>query len=280
MRFWQKSLLLMTALALGGCASMLSDAANQMASAFLDNDDPKVVEQGAPSYLLLLDAAVLRSPDEPMVLVAAASLNSSYAGAFVKDPERQKLMTGKALSYALRALCQAHEELCDVKAMDHAAFKAALGKLDKDDVGLLFQLGTTWAGWIQARADDWNAVADLPRVQALMERVVALDESWQYGSAHLYLGGLQTLLPPALGGKQEEGRAHLERALELSGNRNLMAKVVLARQYARATLDRELHDRLLNEVLAADPHAPGLTLVNRLAQEEARQLLSSADDYF
>ena len=39
-------------------------------------------------------------------------------------------------------------------------------------------------------------------------------------------------------------------------------------------------DRLLQEVLAADPRAPGLTLGNTLAQEQARQLLDGADDYF
>jgi hypothetical protein len=41
-----------------------------------------------------------------------------------------------------------------------------------------------------------------------------------------------------------------------------------------------LHDQLLREVLEADPEQPGLTLFNTLAQDEARELLDSADDYF
>ena len=44
--------------------------------------------------------------------------------------------------------------------------------------------------------------------------------------------------------------------------------------------DRELHDRLLKEVLAADPHVPGMTLSNVLAQREAAELLASSHDYF
>ena len=44
--------------------------------------------------------------------------------------------------------------------------------------------------------------------------------------------------------------------------------------------DRELHDRLLNEVLAADVEQPDLTLFNLLAREQAEALLNSADDYF
>jgi hypothetical protein len=41
-----------------------------------------------------------------------------------------------------------------------------------------------------------------------------------------------------------------------------------------------LHDRLLNEVLAADPYQDGYTLSNVLAQEQAREMLAQADEYF
>jgi len=44
--------------------------------------------------------------------------------------------------------------------------------------------------------------------------------------------------------------------------------------------ERELHDRLLNEVLEADPESDGYTLMNLMAKEQAKELLASADDYF
>jgi hypothetical protein len=66
----------------------------------------------------------------------------------------------------------------------------------------------------------------------------------------------------------------------LSGGRNLMVKVLYARQYARLVFDRPLHDRLLREVVEADPEAAGLVLGNTLAQEQARRLLAEADEYF
>jgi hypothetical protein len=113
-----------------------------------------------------------------------------------------------------------------------------------------------------------------------MERVVELDESYSHGEGHLYLGVFATLLPPALGGKPEEGRVHFERAIALSAGRDLMAKVEYARRYARITYDRPLHDRLLQEVLDADAVATGLTLSNVLAKRQARELLASADKYF
>ncbi|MBW1688684.1 MAG: hypothetical protein JRS35_26945, partial [Deltaproteobacteria bacterium] len=48
----------------------------------------------------------------------------------------------------------------------------------------------------------------------------------------------------------------------------------------RLVFDRPLHDRLLGEVVEADPHARGFTLSNVLAQEEAALLLAGGDDYF
>ena len=148
------------------------------------------------------------------------------------------------------------------------------------DVPALHALGAAWTGWIKNRVDDWNAVAEISRVEAVMRRVAQLDEFYQDGEAHMYLGIYSTLLPPALGGKPELGRTHFERALEISGNRNLMVKVAYARRYARLVFDRKLHDRLLKEVLAADPHVRGHVLINMVAQQQARELLEGADDYF
>jgi hypothetical protein len=91
---------------------------------------------------------------------------------------------------------------------------------------------------------------------------------------------MNTLRPPALGGKFDKGREHFERAIALSGGADLSIMVDFAKYYARTLYDRELHDQLLTEVLAADPVQSGYTLFNTLAQDEAQALLDSADDYF
>jgi len=68
--------------------------------------------------------------------------------------------------------------------------------------------------------------------------------------------------------------------IELTDGRDLSAKVEYARGYAKLLYERELHDRLLNEVMAADPMHDGFTLSNVLAKEQAAALLAEADDYF
>jgi hypothetical protein len=269
---------------LAGCASMMSSATGRLASdlsdAILEQNDPETVEAGAPAYLLLIDGLIRDNPKSGDLLRSGAKLYSAYAGVFVKDAERAQRLTDKSRAYAERALCQHRSELCGLDQRPYDDFRAALAGLNKDDVPTLFTYAAAWAGWIQAHSGDWNAVADLAKVRTAMERVVALDETYERGSAHLYLGVMTTLLPPALGGKPEEGRAHFERAIALSQGHDLMAKVEYARRYARLVFDRTLHDRLLNEVLQAPATAPGLTLSNTLAQRAARELIKSADSYF
>lgn len=271
-------------LALNGCASLVSSAtgklADNLSSAILNQDDPETVQAGMPSYLLLVDSMIEGEPKNENMLLAGSKLYGAYAAAFVKEPERARRLARKAREYSDRALCVRDARLCDLLARPYDEFAAAIATLDKDAVPLLYASGTAWAGWIQANSGDWNAIADLAKVKAAMARSVELDETYSHGEGHLYLGVFATLLPPALGGKPEEGRAHFERAIQLSAGRDLMAKVEYARRYARGIYDRELHDRLLREVLAADATEPGLTLSNVLAKRQAQELLDSAESYF
>jgi hypothetical protein len=275
---------LLILLALTGCASLASSAtgklANNLSSAILNQDDPETVQAGMPSYLLLVDSLIEGDPKSENLLLAGSKLYGAYAAAFVKEPERAKRLALKARDYSDRALCAHDVKLCNVLEKPYEEFAAAIAALKVDDVPLLYASGTAWAGWIQANSSDWNAIANLAKVKAAMARSVELDETYSHGEGHLYLGVFATLLPPALGGKPEEGRVHFERAITLSAGRDLMAKVEYARRYARITYDRELHDRLLKEVLDADAVEPGLTLSNVLAKRQAKELLGSAESYF
>ena len=267
-----------------GCSSVVNTAANRfsnnLSNAIINNDDPETVEAGMASYLLLIDSLIEGDPKNEGLLLAGGKLYASYSSAFIKEPERAKRLAQKARNYVDRALCAHDPKLCSLLDQSFDDFVAAIGPLTKDDLALLYSSGTAWASWIQANSSDWNAIANLAKVKAVMTRVVEIDETYSHGEAHLYLGVFATLLPPALGGKPEEGRTHFERAIQLSAGRDLMAKVEYARRYARITYDRPLHDRLLQEVIDADTAEPGLTLSNTLAKRQARELLASGENYF
>ena len=82
-----------------------------------------------------------------------------------------------------------------------------------------------------------------------------------------------------MGGRPEKGKKHFERAIEIE-ERFLLSKVIFAEQYARLVFDQQLHDRLLEEVIAADPIAGEFTLTNQIAKKRAITLLEGSKYYF
>jgi len=280
----RKLALALSLLIIGGCAGLMrsqtSRLAESLSAAISDQNDPETVRQGAPAYLLLVDGLILDDPNNSELLLMGAKLYGTYAAAFVADASRAGSLTTRAQEYGTRALCRQSPTVCPALSGPYKEFVQSLAAISPADVPALYGWASALAGRIQAHSGDWNAIADLPKVEAAIRRVIELDESFDDGGAHLYLGVLTTLRPPALGGKPEMGRLHFERAIELSDQRNLMAKVLFAKHYARLVFDRELHDRLLREVVAAQTLNPGHTLSNTLAQAEARSLLATSDEYF
>jgi len=269
---------------LSGCSTVIapvtSRVTNGLTLAVLDHNDPETVRQGAPAYLLMVDAMIAGDPKNTGLLIAGAQLYSSYTTGFVEDQERASRLAERGRDYGWRGLCQSDRATCDSWHLPFDEFQAIIDGVQKKDVPALFAAGAAWATWVQVNRADWVAVADKARVEAIMLRVAALDEAYRDGSAYTYLGVLNSIIPAALGGKPEQGRRDFERAIELSQGKDLMTKVLLAEDYARMVFDRELHDRLLIEVIEADPNVPGLVLLNTMAQAQAKRLLAESDEYF
>lgn len=276
--------LCVTSLFFSGCSMIMSSATSDMMEhlslSILNNDDLSMVKQGAPAYLIMIDSLISKDPDNEDLLSTAAMLYSAYSDLFVRDALRSRKMADKALSYATKAMCIEKKEACTLRSDTFEEFEKKISSMGKSRVPALFALGNAWAGWIMANSNDFNAVADISRIELIMQKIVELDKTYKDGAAYLYLGTLATLLPPALGGEPEKGKSYFEEAVKLSRGKNLMVKVVYAQLYARMIFDRKLHDQLLQEVIDSDPYASGYTLVNTRAQIQAKELLASADDYF
>ncbi len=279
-----KALFILLIACMSACSLIIRSATEQIANnlsiAILSQNDPQIVREAAPAYLVLIDGLIKGEPEQVSLLLAGAKLNSAYATIFVDDEKRTRQLTEKAWNYSQRALCLAITDDCQAFRKPYSSYLDFLNTLDEADVPVLYTFAASWANWIQTHTDDWNARADLPKVQASMQRILQLNEQYRQGEPQIYLGVLFSVLPPALGGKPELAQSYFERAIELSGGRNLMFKVIYAQRYARLLFDRQLHDHLLQEVLQADPVEPDLTLMNTIAQDKAQALLDSADDYF
>lgn len=282
--FLLPAFVLSTVVAISGCSAIASSAGTSLAgnltTAMLDQPDPELVREAIPAYLLMLDSFVVGDPEGESILAAASQLYAAYGSAFVDDPERAKVLTTRARDYGNRALCAADKSACGIDSLSFDNYVAQIQKVNAKSANALYSYALANLAYIRANSGDYTALADLPKVQAALEHLLAIGAGSNEADTYMYLGILNTLRPAALGGDPETGQANFLRAIELSDGKNLAAKVEYARSYARLIYDRELHDQLLNEVLASPVEQPGLTLFNTIARDEAIALLASANDYF
>ena len=255
-------------------------AADTLSTSILNQRDPSLVEGGVPAYLLLVDGFIYDSPDSEDLLAAGAQIFALYGSRFSIDPESAIRHTSKAREYGQRAICAAHERACAWDGLRYEEFVAELEQVGEKQIDYLYAYALGWLSYLDATSEDLSAVAELPWVEAAMQRTLELDETFEHGAVHTWLGILKSLRPPALGGEPEVARAHFERSLELSAGRDLSVKVEYARRLARLMYEQDLHDRLLREVLAAQAEQDGYTLFNVLAKQDAEALLATSQEYF
>lgn len=261
-------------------ACSIGNLPDNLSRSMMNQEDPELVRTAAPAYLLMLDALVETYPEDETFLIPAARLYGAYAGVFANDEEQTKRMANRSKSYAHRALCESEEDLCLSLDKNVEDIQLELADLDEDELSLIYTYASSWASWIQANTSDWDAIAQLPKVKLLFSWVLEYDPDYDNGTAQIYMGVLESQIPPSLGGRPDLAKAHFEWAIQASDGKNLMAKVLYAQQYARLLFEQELHDRLLNEVLNADSKAEGLTLLNQLAKQQAKELLADSAEYF
>ena len=283
-RLFKALIIVFMMLSMTACGQLIANAkkefAQDLSATILEFDDPETIKKGVPAYLILISSMIKGDPENPDLLESAAQLYGAYASSFTDSDISKKTLTKRAFSYASQAICLRDSNFCDVKDISYFEFERRLDAVDKVQAESLFIFVSSWAGFIEANSADWNAVAELPKVKAGIQRVIDIDETVSNGDAHLYMAVMESLLPPALGGKPELAKNHFDRAIEVSHGENLMAKVLYAQKYARLLFDRELHDNLLRQVIDADIEPQQQTLINALAKQKAAKLLLEADDYF
>jgi hypothetical protein len=66
---------------MSSCTSIISNVseglANNLAISILNQDDPELVRDGAPAYLLLLDSLIEGDPENPIILSMIMNVQSA-----------------------------------------------------------------------------------------------------------------------------------------------------------------------------------------------------------
>ncbi|MFQ6618966.1 MAG: TRAP transporter TatT component family protein, partial [Fidelibacterota bacterium] len=154
-------------------------------------------------------------------------------------------------------------------------------KYTEKDVPALFWTANAWAGWINLSLDSPFALADLPKVEIIMRRVLDLGEDYFYGGVHIFYGVYYGGRPVLTGGDPERAKEHFERNLEISRGKFLMTYVYYARYYAVPVQDRVLFQELLGKVIESPVNIlPEQALINGVARLRAQEMLKNIDKYF
>ena len=295
------SLLLLAALTLtSGCTTLKHTAVNKLGDAlagggttYASDDDPELIRSAAPFSLKMMESLLAETPQHRGLLLAAASGFTQYAYAFVQQDadeaestdvaaamvrrERARRLYLRARDYGLRGLEARQANFVNALRSDP---RAAVRPCSRDDVPLLYWTAAAWASAISIIKDRADLIADLPQVEALIDRAAELDEAFDHGSIHSFLIAYEMARAGAPGDPVARARAHYERALALAPG-NAGPHVAFAEAVCVARQDRTQFDQLLRTALAIDPEAqPGSRLLTLVMQRRARWLLSQIDDLF
>ena len=264
-------------LTVAATASLLEDVARASSK----QSDLKLIRAGMPSYLMLIDGMVEALPKNKQLLITAAQSYASYASAFIQEEDKAYALAlyAKAKAYAIRALEQNGFKNPLSRPFDD--FETGLHKTKEKDVPYLFWAASCWGSWISLNRGAMEAMAELPRVESMMKRVLVLDEAFYYGGAHIFMGILEASKPRIAGGDLNIARDHFLKAIVLGDGKFLMTKVYFADYYAKKAFDRELYISTLEDVLKTPADIePELTLLNSVAHTRAKKMIGEADDHF
>lgn len=251
------------------------------AAAARERNDLETVRAALPANLMLLDGLIRTSPQNADLLALGSYLYFGYALGFVEadHPGRASQYYALGRDYGLRALDR-RSPFKKGRAGDLAAFQRGLKSLTKSDLPALAWAGANWGRWLSLNLDSAAAIAEMPRVEALLDRLLELDPSYESGLPHALRGAYDALRPEMFGGNPARAREHFEAAARISERKALLFLVFYAESYCRQVLDETCFTGLLDEVLSAGDARADMRLMNEIGRERARRLKEHQADLF
>jgi len=270
----------------------VGDAIAGGGSIYETDDDLELVGDALPFSLKLLESLLAQAPDHRGMLTAACKGFTSYGYAYVQsgeralsDPDlaaeaaikdRARRLYLRALRYGLHGLDVGYPGLSGKLTKDP---QGAVLAVKKSDVESLYWSAASLGLAISVSKGDASMIARVPEVEAMLDRAIALDESWGEGSLHEFAITLAASKPG--GGDPKTVKRHFDRALTLSGGTRASLFTTYAEASSIPKQDVIEFRAMLAKALAIDPDAhPAARLTNLVSQKRARWLLHHTEDLF
>lgn len=277
-------------LVLSGCsgfrgrmtARLMHPTLSEVTAATYSCESMLLPQYGLPGSLLILEGLIEGAPGDEFLLELAAQSYYGFSMGFVEEVDRIEAsilyITGR--NHALSGMW-GENAVSFAENVPLDEFRSRVADIDESSVGLLFWAANCWGSWLFLNLHNPDAVAELSRVQMLMERALLLDETFFFGGPHLFFGAFYGSRSPLFGGDHEKSRSHFEKSLEISDGGMLLTRVFYAKYLAVQSLDIELFREQLGIVLDVDNSIlPGMEFINILAKKQAHSLLEKEEDLF
>ena len=297
-----KRLVIFSALLLAGCSvkhyaiNQLGDALAGAGSTFSGDDDPELIRAAVPFSLKLVESLLAESPRHQGLLLAAARGFTEYAYAFVQEDADELEDTNKVTATAMRARAarlylRARNYGLRGLEVKHPGFgdrlkakpKEAVKELKKSEAPLMYWTALSWGAALSA-SHDFAMLPEIPRFEALIDRVMELDEGYDEGTAHTFLITYEMARLSGKGdltARAERAKEHFDRAIALGGGHQAGPLVAYAENVLVPQKNKVEFQNMLRQALRVDLNAsPENRQLNLAVQRRARWLLSRTDRLF
>jgi tetratricopeptide (TPR) repeat protein len=288
--------------ALGGCdvAKFTADSTaglfTRAAPAFESYWDYELAGEAVPATIVQFEGILRVVPDNEAIISQLAQAYVAYAYGWIEadaeeldfegDMEQADAQRRRARTMYLRALDLTRHRIRLYNEDVDVAVKGSVEELEewletafveKNDAEMLLWHGYAWGSFINMSKDDMAAVADLAYAKAFVARSIELDPDYYNAAGYTFMG---VATSSEMAADMDEAKAWFEKALAATERRALQTQVNMARYYAVKTGDRDLFDKLLEEVMDANDPLPEARLANTMARERASMYIENADQLF
>ncbi|MDH5435405.1 MAG: TRAP transporter TatT component family protein, partial [Gammaproteobacteria bacterium] len=191
--------------------------------------DLEMAKAAMPANISMLESMAVLDPDNLQLRTMGAQAYYAYSYSFIEDADRQR-----ASSLYLKGLVHGEKGLINsgftmsLRKMPYDDVVKLTEKLDKDSVPLMFWTASCMAKWIDMNRDKPAIVAQAAKTAVLIDRVLQLDETYYYGSAHLFFGAYYGSRPAMMGGNLKKSQFHFDRARAINAAQLLITDVLQA----------------------------------------------------
>ena len=219
-------------LLLNGCSTVqkyatnaVADSMAQSGTVYASDDDMHFVGAATPFGLKSIESLLESVPEHRGLLLAAARGFTQYAYAYVQLPAEEQMLSNVSVAHAERE----RAERMYIRALEYGVRGLAVGRTgfetrlatapqsavmetDVGDTPLLYWTAMAWAAAIAIGNDDPFLLADLPIIEALIQRAFELDEDFDNGALHTLLISLEMSRGAISSGATERARARISNA--------------------------------------------------------------------